>query len=139
MKARFLALILFCAAGIALAQTPPDRPPGPPNAEHQLDRLATLLDLTDTQKAQVKTILDAQHAKMQTQLQTAHASGTKPTLEEMQAARQQLHAETVQQLTPVLTPSQLKKFKVLMEEERGPRGRGPHGPPHGDTPPTSSN
>ena len=41
--------------------------------------------------------------------------------------RQQLHAETVQQLTPVLTPSQLKKFEVLMEEERGPRGRGPHG------------
>lgn len=43
------------------------------------------------------------------------------------AARQQLHPETVQQLTPVLTPSQLKKFEVLMEEEHGPRGRGPHG------------
>jgi len=139
MKARFFALILFCATGMALAQTPPDRPPGPPNAEHQLDRLATLLDLTDTQKAQVKTILDAQHAKMKAQLQTAQASGTKPTFEEMQAARQQLHAETVQQLTPVLTQSQLKKFKVLMEEERGPRGRWPHGSPHGDTPPTSSN
>jgi hypothetical protein len=55
----------------------------------------------------------------------------------MRAARQQLHAETVQQLTPVLTQSQLKKFEVL-EEERGPRGRGPHGPPSG-TPPTSSN
>ena len=59
MKARFFALVLFCATGIALAQTPPDRPPGPPNAEHQLDRLTTLLELTDTQKAQVKTILDA--------------------------------------------------------------------------------
>jgi Spy/CpxP family protein refolding chaperone len=139
MKARFLALILFCATGIALAQTPPDRPPGPPNAEHQLDRLTTLLELTDAQKARVKTILDAQHAKMKAQFQTAQASGTKPTFEEMQAARQQLHAETVQQLTPVLTQSQLKKFKVLMEEERGPHGRGPHGPPRGDTPPASSN
>jgi Spy/CpxP family protein refolding chaperone len=139
MKTRIFALILFCASGIALAQTPPDRPPGPPNAEHQLDRLTTLLELTDTQKAQVKTILDAEHAKMKAQFQTAQASGTKPTFEAMRAARQQLHAETVQQLTPVLTPSQLKKFEVLMEEERGPRGHGPHGPPRGDAPPPSSN
>jgi hypothetical protein len=50
-----------------------------------------------------------------------------------------LHAETVRQLTPVLTPSQLKKFEVLMEEGRGPRGRGPHGPLSGATPATSSN
>lgn len=85
MKASVFALILCCATGIVLAQTPPDRPPGPPNA------------------------------------------------------RQQLHAETVQQLTPVLTQSQLKKFEVLMEEERGPRGRGPHGPPRSDTPPPASN
>ena len=73
MKARVFALILFCATGIAFAQTPPDRP------------------------------------------------------------------ETVQQLTPVLTPSQLKKFEVLMDEERGPHGRGPHGPPRDAAPPTSSN
>jgi len=118
MKARFFALILFCATGIALAQTPPDRPPGPPNAEHQLDRLTTLLDLTDTQKAQVKTILDARHARMKAQFQTAQASGTKPTFEEMRAARQQLHAETVQQLTPVLTPAQLKKFEPLRSDYR---------------------
>jgi Spy/CpxP family protein refolding chaperone len=140
MKARLFALLLFCASGIALAQSPPDRPPGPPpNAAHQLDRLTTLLDLTDTQKAQVKTILDAQHARMQAQFQNAQASGTKPTFEEMRAARQQSQAETVQQLTPVLTPSQLKKFEVLTEEGRGPRGHGPHGPPSGDAPPPASN
>jgi Spy/CpxP family protein refolding chaperone len=139
MKTRFLALILLCGAGVAFAQAPPDHPPGPPNAAHQLDRLATLLDLTDTQKAQVKTILDAEHAKMRAQVQAAQASGTKPSFEEMRAARQQLHADTVQQLTPVLTASQLKKFQVLMEEERGGRGRGPHGQPSGDAPPASPN
>ena len=139
MKARFLALVLLCGASMAFAQTPPDHPPGPPNAAHQLDRLATLLDLTDTQKAQVKTILDAEHAKMRAQFQAAQGSGTKPSFEEMRAARQQLHAETVQQLTPVLTASQLKKFQVLMEEERSGRGRGPHGPPSGDAPPASPN
>ena len=139
MKARVLALILLCGASVAFAQAPPDRPPGPPNAAHQLDRLATLLDLTDTQKAQVKTILDAEHAKMRAQFQAAQASGQKPSFEEMRATRQQLHADTVQQLTPVLTASQLKKFKVLMEEERGGRGGGPHGPPSGDAPPGSPN
>ena len=140
MKARLLALILLCGASVAFAQAPPDHPPGPPNAAHQLDRLATLLDLTDTQKAQVKTILDAEHAKMKAQFQAAQASGTKPSFEEMRAARQQLRADTMQQLTPVLTASQLKKFQVLMEEEHGGRGRGPHGPPSsGDAPPASPN
>ena len=139
MKSSLLALVLLCGAGVAFAQAPPEHPPGPPNPAHQLDRLATLLDLTDTQKAQVKTILDAEHAKMRAQFQAAQASGTKPTFEEMRAARQQARAATVQQLTPVLTASQLKKFQVLMEEERGPHGRGPHGPPSGDAPPASPN
>ena len=139
MKSSLLALVLLCGAAAAFAQAPPDHPPGPPNAAHQLDRLTTLLDLTDTQKAQVKTILDAEHAKMRAQFQAAQASGTKPTFEEMRAARQQARAATVQQLTPVLTASQLKKFQVLMEEERGPHGRGPHGPPSGDAPPASPN
>jgi Spy/CpxP family protein refolding chaperone len=140
MKARVLALVLLCCTGAALAQSPPERSPGPPNPAHQLDRLTTLLDLTDTQKAQVKTILDAQHAKMRAQFEASRASGTKPSSEQMQAARQQSKIETVQQLTPVLSPTQLKKFEVLMEEEHGGgRGRGPHGPSSGDAPPASPN
>jgi Spy/CpxP family protein refolding chaperone len=139
MKSSLVALVLLCGAGVSLAQTPPDHPPGPPNAAHQLDRMATLLDLTDTQKAQVKTILDAEHAKMKAQFQAAQASGTKPSFEEMRGARQQLRADTMQQLTPVLTASQLKKFQVLMDEEQGPRGHGPHGPHSGDAPPASPN
>jgi Spy/CpxP family protein refolding chaperone len=140
MKSSLLALVLLWGAGAAFAQAPPDHPPGPPNPAHQLDRLTTLLDLTDTQKAQVKTILDAEHAKMRAQFQAAQASGTKPTFEEMRAARQQARAATVQQLTPVLTASQLKKFQVLREEEQGPHGgHRPHGPPSGDAPPASPN
>jgi Spy/CpxP family protein refolding chaperone len=140
MKSSLVALVLFCGAGVTFAQAPSEQPRGAPNAAHELDRLTTLLDLTDTQKAQVKVVLDAEHAKMRAQFQAARASGTKPTFEEMQAARQQARAERVQQLTPVLTASQLKKFQVLMEEERGPHhGRGPHGPASGDAPPASPN
>jgi Spy/CpxP family protein refolding chaperone len=139
MKSGVLALVLLCGWSVAFAQTPSEPPAGPPNAAHQLDRLTTLLDLTDTQKAQVKTILDAEHAKMRAQFQAAKASGTKPSFDEMRAARQQSRAETIQQLTPVLTASQLKKFQVLMDEEYGPHGRGPHGPHSGDAPPASPN
>jgi Spy/CpxP family protein refolding chaperone len=142
MKSSLLTLVLLCGGAVAFAQTPPDQPPGPPHAAHELDRLTTLLDLTDTQKAQVKAILDAEHAKMRAQFQAAQASGTKPSFEEMRAARQQSRAATIQQLTPVLSASQLKKFQVLMEEEHehGPRGFGHHGPPpSGDAPPASPN
>jgi len=84
-----------------------------------MDRLATLLDLTDEQKAQVQTILDEQHAKMKAQHAALQASGQKPTFEQMKAEHDQLRQETLAKLTPVLTPVQLKKFQVLMEE-RGP-------------------
>jgi Spy/CpxP family protein refolding chaperone len=140
MKASVLALVLLCAAGPAIAQTPAPPPPGQHGGAHQLERLATLLDLTDDQKAQVKTILDAERAKMKAQFDQAQASGTRPTFEQMRAAHEQLKAATVQQLTPVLTPAQLKKFQVLMAEEPGgPHGVGPHGPPPGDAPPNSQN
>jgi len=54
----------------------------------------------------------------------AEASGQKPTFEQMKAAHDQLRQDTLAKLTPVLSPAQLKKFQVLMEE-RGPPG-GPH-------------
>ena len=137
MKGRLLALAL-CVVSAAIAQSPPQEPSNG-GGGRQLERLTTLLDLTDTQKAQVKTVLEAEHAKMRAQFQSAKASGTKPSFEQMRAAHEQIRAETVQQLTPVLTPSQLKKFEVLMDEHRG-QGRGPHGAPSsGDAPSTSPN
>ena len=135
MKVRILALVLLAVFGSASAQTPP---PDSRGGEHRMEHIATLLDLTDTQKTQVKAILDAEHAKMKAQLQAAQASGTKPSFEQMRATHQQIQAETLQQLTPVLTSAQLKKFQVLREEERGHGGRGPHGPPPGDAPPADS-
>jgi Spy/CpxP family protein refolding chaperone len=125
MKTSALALALLCAVGTVMAQ----RPPGPPNPAVRLERLATLLDLTDAQKAKVKTVLDGVHAKMQAQAEATRAAGTKPTLEQLRALREQRKAEAVKQLTPVLNPTQLKKFEVLMDEEseHGPRG-GPHDP-----------
>ena len=117
--------------GAAAAQAPDASGGGGPgpgfrheSAAQRLDHLATLLDLTDEQKAQVQTILDAQRAKMKAERDAAQASGEKPTFEQMKAAHDQLRQDTLAKLTPVLSPAQLKKFQVLMEE-RGPPG-GPH-------------
>ena len=117
--------------GVAAAQAP-EAPggggPGPgfrhESPAERMDHLAILLDLTDEQKAQVQTILEEQHAKMKAQHEAAQASGQKPTFDQMKAAHDQLRQDTLTKLTPVLTPAQLKKFQVLMEE-RGPPG-GPH-------------
>lgn len=121
--------VLWMAAALAQPPAPPaGGGPGPgfghESPAQRMDHLATLLDLTDEQKAQVQTILDEQHAKMKAQHDAAQASGQKPTFEQMKAVHQQLQQETLAKLTPVLTPAQLKKFQILMEE-RGPRG-GPH-------------
>lgn len=126
-----LAAVLVLWMGAAIAQAP-DSPggggPGPgfrhETPAQRMDNLATLLDLTDEQKAQVQTILEEQHAKMKAQRDAMQASDQKPTFEQMKAEHEQLRQETLAKLTPVLSPTQLKKFQVLMQE-RGPPG-GPH-------------
>jgi Spy/CpxP family protein refolding chaperone len=130
MKITF-AMMAVLWMGAALAQQPePPAGGGPgPGFRHEspaerLDHLATLLDLTDAQKAQVQTILEEQHAKMKAQHDAAQASGEKPTFEQRKAEHEQLKQETLAKLTPVLSPTQLKKFQILTEE-RGPPG-GPH-------------
>jgi protein CpxP len=130
MKISLAAVLVLCM-GAAIAQAPDAPGGGGPRpgfrhespAEH-LDHLATLLDLTDAQKAQVQTILEEQHAKMKAQREALQASGQKPTFEQMKTEHEQLQQETLAKLTPVLSPAKLKKFQVLMAE-RGPPG-GPH-------------
>jgi len=128
MRATLFAAVLLCAVGVAAAQAPNPQKAGAREAQ-RMDRLATLLDLNDGQKAEVQTVLEEERAKVQALFQQAKASGTRPTRDQMRANHEQLKAETLQKLSTVLTESQLKKFQIL-EEDHGPRGfRGPHGPP----------
>ena len=134
MKATVLALALFCA-GAAFAQSAPPAPTAAQQAARQaqhMDNLATLLDLTDAQKGQVQTVLQAEHAKMKAAFEQAKSSGTKPDWQQMKALHQQLEQETLQKLTPVLSALQLKKFQVLMTMHQHPHFR------HGQKPGTSN-
>ena len=110
MKATLFALALLWAG--ALCAQPPA---SPPHAAAHLEKLATLLDLTDAQKAQVQAVLEEEHAKIRAAHEQAKASGTKPDWEQMKSLHEQIQQETLQKLTPVLSPSQLKKFQTLQE------------------------
>jgi hypothetical protein len=115
MKATVMTIALL-AAGAAYAQTAP--PPPAPNAAEaarHMDNLATLLDLNDTQKGQVQSILQEQHAKMKASFEQAKASGTKPDWQQMKAQHEQLQQETLQKLAPVLSATQMKKFVIIQQ------------------------
>src|SRR6516164_11820842 len=115
MKATVMTIALLCA-GAAFAQTSPPPAPHAAEAARHMDDLATLLDLTDAQRAQVQSILQEQHAKMRQSFEQAKASGTKPDWQQMKALHEQMQQETVQKLAPVLSATQMKKFQVIQQE-----------------------
>jgi hypothetical protein len=133
MKATVLTLALLCT-GAAFAQAPP---PNPAAVARHMDDLATLLDLTDAQKAQVQAVLQEEHAKMKASFEQAKAAGTRPDWQQMQALHAQVQQETLQKLSPVLSATQLKKFQIIQQEMHAHMGH--HmGPPPGGAPPAAA-
>jgi hypothetical protein len=119
-----LAALWACAAlGQSAAATP---------HATRMDRLAVLLDLTDAQKPQVQSILEAEHAQMRALWQQVKSSGTQPDFQAMKAAHQQIAQDTVAKLSGVLNATQLKKFQTLQEMAHHRFGR--HGGPGGGQP-----
>ena len=114
MKATVMTIALLCA-GAAFAQTSPPPAPHAAEAARHMDDLATLLDLTDAQRAQVQSILQEQHAKMKESFEQAKASGSKPDWQQMKALHEQLQQETLQKLAPVLSATQLKQFEIIQQ------------------------
>src|SRR5215469_5025093 len=137
MKATVMTIALLCA-GAAFAQTPPPPAPNAAEAARHMDDLATLLDLNDTQKAQVQSILQEQHAKMKASFEQARASGTKPDWQQMKATHEQLQQETLQKLAPVLSATQLKKFEIIQQEMHAHMGHMAHGQTGTATPPAQN-
>lgn len=124
-------LAMLAVAGTALAQTPPPPPQQPQwHGHHQwkdaaqwrqkmeqrrMERLTVLLDLTPAQRQQVQSILSDEHAKMKTALQPMEQA-----MQQARAAHEAVRKETEQKLAGVLSPTQMKKLKVLMPEHRRP-------------------
>ncbi|HKQ12558.1 MAG TPA: Spy/CpxP family protein refolding chaperone [Steroidobacteraceae bacterium] len=119
MKTR-VALIAaaLLASAVALAGPHEGGHPGP-----DMDRMATLLDLNDSQKAEVQKIFNEQHEKLDAKHQELKAAGTKPTREEREKFHEEMKQEMTTKLQGVLTPEQMKKFDALMDHPRGPHGQ----------------
>jgi hypothetical protein len=115
MKASVLALALLCASPV-FAQSSSSA--ASREATH-MNNLATLLDLTAAQKAQVQTILEEEHTKMRQSIGQAMASGAKPDWQQMKTLHQQIQQETTQKLSTVLSATQLQKFQVLSQMQHG--------------------
>jgi Spy/CpxP family protein refolding chaperone len=131
-KKAFVALaVLVLGGSVAVAQTASAQPPGP--GQH-LDKMATLLDLTETQKQLLQQIFEEQHAQMKALMQQAQASGEKPTREQMRTTHEQMQQQLLSKVQGILSADQFKKFQILTEHPRWGH-RGPPGPPPAEAPP----
>ena len=132
MRRTLPAFGLILLSSLAAAQTPP------PGAGHglaaRMDRLAILLDLTDSQKAQVQQVLEEEHAKARALFQQQKASGVKPTPDQWKASHAQLQQETLARVHALLSDDQFKKFQVLSQPHGGHHWHGAgHGAPAAGT------
>ncbi len=109
---------MLLSAQFALAQQP-GAPPPHPHGGAPLERLARDLGLNEGQKADLKRIFDEQKAKREAEREQYKVSGQHPTPEQMHAFMQQTHQEMLQELSGVLTPEQLTKFKQIEAARRG--------------------
>ncbi|HEV8331761.1 MAG TPA: hypothetical protein VGQ22_10115 [Steroidobacteraceae bacterium] len=115
MKFR-VALIAAAMLASTVALAHPDHGPAGPD----MDRMATLLDLNDTQKAEVQKIFDEQHEKLKAVHDQAQSAGTKPTRAERAKFHEEMKQDLTTKLQAVLSPEQMKKFEALADH--GPRG-----------------
>jgi hypothetical protein len=113
------AVALLCACGTALAQTPPAPPPHAWQGggammqrmeQRRMEQMTVLLDLTPAQQQKVQAILAAEHARMRKTMLQA--------MRQMRETHRLVRKDTIERLSTVLSPEQMKKFKVLMP---GPR------------------
>jgi len=123
-----IAVLALAAAGaLAANQSTDQRGKG----QERMDRMAILLDLNDSQKADVQRVLTEQMQERRDAFKQAKESGTRPTREEMRAKHEQMRQATLDKLRPILSEQQMTKFQVLTEHRKGGWHHGRRGGRHG--------
>jgi Spy/CpxP family protein refolding chaperone len=112
------------AAHVASAQKAND----PQHRATVIEQLARDLNLTDAQKARVKQLFDDERLKRDAERAQFKQSGGQSTPELRHAKMQELEQDLTKQMSNVLTPEQLQKFKQIEQEHRH-HGRPDKGPP----------
>ncbi|HUA66814.1 MAG TPA: hypothetical protein VME24_13275 [Alphaproteobacteria bacterium] len=92
---------------------PSSQPAGPHmmNRGPNIDMLARILNLTDTQKAQVQPIIMGEYKKMR-----ALRNDTSLTPDDRRAKMKEIRDDTSAQLQAVLTPEQFDKYQIRMHQ-----------------------
>jgi Spy/CpxP family protein refolding chaperone len=145
MKSTLALLAVLGLLPMAQAQTPPPHTPPTPAAiaQHQVQRLTTLLSLNANQVEQATTIFTTEATTLQNSRTTEHAAhqsmetavkgndtatiqSTSTTLGQIAAERENAHALARAQFYAILTADQKTKYSQLEEEHMmGGFGRGP--------------
>ena len=114
MMIRTLLMSVFLFASISANSAP---------SRMDIDKLAILLDLDEYQQQQVQTILESRRDTAAAEREAFRASGERPDPETIKAHREEMRAETLAELSTVLSATQIEKFEVLMEmaPRHGPR------------------
>jgi Spy/CpxP family protein refolding chaperone len=122
MKRATLSLVaLLLTSQAALAQ----RPGGPPGGGMFLERIAQELSLDETQKTEVKRVLEEQRAKHQAERQKLASTGERPSPEQMRTVFEQHDKDLRDALRGVLTADQLVRLQQLQDERRNRMRNGP--------------
>jgi periplasmic protein CpxP/Spy len=114
MKRIAMAVAVLLAAGVVLAQGPPDPAQ---MAERQLTAMKERLKLTADQEKQIKPILlDA--AKKNAEMRQKMEPGQPPS-EEMMAAMKKSRAEQNTKIDAILTDEQKPEYQKMQSERKG--------------------
>lgn len=128
------AVALLCASGVVLAQSAAPPPPPWHGGHHgmmqrhdmmqqmekrRMERLTILLDLTPAQQQKVEAILASEHTRMMQSMEQA--------MRQVRETHRAVRKETVDKLSAVLNPAQMKKFDALMPDRGMMHGMMMHG------------
>lgn len=87
---------------------------------HRMGFLGEILDLSDDQKEQIRSIMSEQKEQFRENFHHDRKSGDRPSREERQAFRQERHAEMINAIMPVLNEEQQSIVKEIQAaRERG--------------------
>lgn len=117
MRRSLVLLAMLGMTSAALASAPPAATGRPACAGHfqmmmhrmeqrRMKRLTVLIGLTPAEQVKVKAILSEEHAKLRRSMWKV--------MEQARAAHRTVRRETLERLSSVLSPEQIRKFKLLM-------------------------
>ena len=115
MRRCLVLLAMLGVTGAAFANAPPAAPPACAvhwrmmmrhMEQRRMERLTVLLGLSPAQQAQVRTILAAERV--------AARRGMRQAMRQMRASHEAVCRQTLSKLSSVLSPEQLRKFKLLL-------------------------